>query len=36
MDNLDITENRKSENTEKKIQNTDIKDRDIENWKDKH
>lgn len=24
MDNLDITENRKSENTEKKIQNTDI------------
>ena len=24
MDNLDITENRKSENTEKKIQNMDI------------
>lgn len=25
MDNLDITENRKSENTKKKIQKTDIK-----------
>ena len=34
MDNLDITENRKSENTEKKIQHTDIQT-DIENWKDK-